>query len=176
MDRQYEPLIHQLVELPLSSLVELGSTPEKSLAIVILLDQISRNTMRSDRVAWVFTTCDPVSIEFAHYCIKQGHDKAHVPHKQFWYYMPLSHSESLADQELNLAKNAQLVWEIRQGEWKECHPAVKNGLDHCIKFYRIIEQFGRFPNRNPVLKRETTAEEKKFLEEGGWGFGNITTS
>lgn len=89
--------------------------------------------------------------------------------------MPLSHSESLADQELNLAKTAQLAWEVRQGDWKASHPALKNALDHCIKFYRIIEQFGRFPNRNPALKRETTAEEKKFLEEGGWGFGNVTT-
>jgi uncharacterized protein (DUF924 family) len=153
--------------------VELGSTPEKSLVIVLLLDQLSRNTMRGDSVAWVYTTCDPVSVQFAYHCIKEGHDKAHAPHKRFWYYMPLSHSESLADKELSLSKNAQLVWEIRQGEWKEYHSALKTALDHCIKFYRVIEQFGRFPHRNSVLKRETTAEEKKFLEEGGWRQGNV---
>ena len=81
----------------------------------------------------------------------------------------------MADQELCLAKTAQLCWDVRHGEWKDFLPAVKNGLDHAIKFYRIIEQFGRFPNRNAVLKREPTAEETKFLEEGGWGFGYITT-
>ena len=54
MNRQYEPLIRQLIELPLSSLVELESTSEKSLAIVILLNQISRNILRSDNVVWVF--------------------------------------------------------------------------------------------------------------------------
>ena len=163
------------MELPFPKLTEIASTPEKSLTIIILLDQISRNAMRGDSAAWVYTTCDPVSLQFAHHCLKQGHDKAQLPYKQLWYYMPLQHSESLADQELNLSKVAGTVWEIRQGDWKECHPAVKNALDHCIKFYRIIEQFGRYPNRNPVLKRDDTPEEKKFMEEGGWGWGLITT-
>jgi uncharacterized protein (DUF924 family) len=174
--RPYEPLIHQLVRLPLPSLLELAWTPEKSLAIMILLDQISRNTMRGPAAAWIYTTCDPVAIQVAHHCIKQDHVKAHPPYQQFWYYMPLTHSESISDQELNLAKNAELAWTVRHdGDWKGSHVAVQTGLDHSIKFHRIIEKFGRFPNRNAVLKRESTEEETAFLEGGGWGFGWITT-
>jgi uncharacterized protein (DUF924 family) len=75
--------------------------------------------------------------------------------------MPLQHSKSLADHELNLAKNPQIAWEIGQSNGKQCHPAVQNVLDHPIQFYGIIEQFGIFSNRNAFLKRETSAEEKK---------------
>ena len=82
--------------------------------------------------------------------------------------MPLGHSESSADQELALSKNAELAWEIRSTEWKEFHPFCKIALDHSIKFYRTIEQFGRFPSRNGILDRETTADEQKFLDSGSW--------
>ena len=83
--------------------------------------------------------------------------------------MPLGHSESLADHELNLAKYSQTVWDLRQSNFKDFHPSMSFGLSHHITFYRVIEKFGRFPNRNEVLGRESTEEEKKFLE-GGWKF------
>ena len=150
--------------------MDLGPTPEKSLTIILLLDQLSRNTMRGPETPFVWTKCDPVSIQFAHHCIKQGLDKSHPPHKQFWYYMPLSHSESLADQELSVAKNLTLLWELRQTQWKEFHPIISEGLDDNLDFYKIIKQFGRFPNRNVLLNREMTEQEQKFLDEGGWKF------
>ena len=168
----YEPLIRQLVELPFPSLCELAKTPDQSLAIMILLDQISRNSLRGPAAIYVYQTCDPVALKFSYYCMEQGHDKGRAPHKTFWYYMPLGHSENLGDQELSLARNAQLANDVRNSEeWKAGHGSAEVGLDHAIKFYGTIKKFGRFPSRNAIWGRETTAEEKEFMEKGGWGFG-----
>ena len=67
-----------------------------------------------------------------------------------------------------LSQNAGQAWAIRRSEWKEFHSFCKVALDHSIKFYRTIEQFGRFPSRNAILRRETTADEQKFLDSGAW--------
>jgi len=168
--RVYEPLVRQLVELPFPSLLELSSTPEKSLIVIILLDHIARNTNRGEKQAWVLTTVDPVALKLADHCIKEGHDMAVPPHKRHFYYFPYMRSEDLANQELSLAKNAMLVWDTRHCGWDASIPAAQRGLDHVIKFYRIIEKYGRFPYRNAVLKRENTAEEQKFMDEGGFKF------
>lgn len=84
-----------------------------------------------------------------------------------WYYLALGHSESIIDQEEALAKVANLVVELRSGEWKACQGGIKAMLSHCIRFYSCIDKFGRFPHRNSILGRESTEEEKVFLEQGG---------
>lgn len=89
--------------------------------------------------------------------------------------MPLQHSESLADQELGLSKNALNAYEIRNSEWKEMHPFASRGLGHGVEFYKTIARFGRFPFRNQAMGRESTAEEIKFLEEGGGSFTVVNT-
>jgi uncharacterized protein (DUF924 family) len=165
--RPYESLIRQLVTVPLATLLELTSTHEKSLTLLLLLDQLSRNTMRGPATAWVYLTCDPVCVQLAQHYVKEGHDKLHPPYKRLWYYLPFAHSESLANQEIALAKNAQIAYETRESEWKAYHSFNSMGLDHSIKYYRIIEQFGRFPHRNTILNRDTTDEEQKFLDAGG---------
>ena len=162
--RPYHSLIYKIVELPAPSLLALASTAEGSLTLLLLLDQIARNIMRGPDSAFVYTQCDATAQHVAHHCLRLDHDKEHPPHKRFWYYLALSHSESVLDQEVALSKFAALVCEVRSGEWKASLPAYKDGLSHSIKSYTTIEKFGRFPHRNSVLNRESTEEEQKFLE------------
>jgi len=157
-------LIHKVSELPAAELLALSDTPENSLTLVLLLDQIARNIKRGPEAAWAYTHSDPAALHVLHHCLRIGHDKAHPPHKRFWYYLGLSHSENMLDQELALARSSTLTWEIRTTEWKSFHGVLRDSTKYIIKFYTTIDKFGRFPQRNEVLKRESTAEEEEFLK------------
>ena len=161
--RPYHSLIHKIVELPAAPLFALTSTAKESLTLMILLDQISRNIMRGPDSPFVYTKCDPTAQHVAHHCLRLGHDKEHPPHKRIWYYLALFHSESPLDQELALAKFAGLVVEVRSGEWKASVSTYKTALVYMINYFTTIEKFGRFPERNAILGRDSTEEEEKFL-------------
>jgi len=78
------------------------------------------------------------------------------------------HSETIPYQELGIARFAETCWEIREGEYSEFHAMFKESLEFSWKHYEVIGRFGRFPKRNGVLGRESTEDEKKYLEEGGF--------
>lgn len=165
-DRNYKVLIQQLLEMPFEEVVVLGDTPDHSLTLILLLDQFTRNFSRG--TAFPFTQTDPLAQRLAeHFCLTLSHDTAHPPYKKIWYYLPFGHSENISYQELSISKTAFTAWECRSGEWKEFHLMMKRGMESAWKHYVIIERFGRFPHRNEVMGRETTEEEKKFLDEGG---------
>jgi len=119
--------------------------------------------MRGPDSPFVYTKCDPTAQHVAHHCLRLGHDREHPPHKRIWYYLALFHSEAALDQELALAKLAGLVVEVRLSEWKACVPVYKEALSYSIKYFSVIEKFGRFPDRNAILNRASTEEEEKFL-------------
>jgi uncharacterized protein (DUF924 family) len=128
-------------------------TPEGALALVIVLDQFPRNMFRGDRRAY---ETDGVARSVADRAIGRGFDRqvSHVE-RQF-FYLPFEHSEALADQDRSCALcratgNAELV------KWAELHAD-------------IIRRFGRFPHRNAVLGRISTAQERDFLAEPGSSF------
>jgi uncharacterized protein (DUF924 family) len=128
---------------------------EGALALLILLDQFPRNLYR--RSAHSFAT-DPLARAIARRAIARGFDKATDIELRPFFYLPFEHSESLDEQEKGVAL---------------CQAyAAETGDDGYLKFaivHRdIIVRFGRFPHRNPMLGRETTAEEQAFLDEGGF--------
>jgi uncharacterized protein (DUF924 family) len=164
--RPYESLIHKITELPAPGLFALASSAEKSLTLILLLDQISRNIKRGQDAEWVYTSCDPMALHVVHHCLRQGFDKELPPQKKIWYYAALFHNESPVDQELAVAKCAALASEIRGNEFKQWHPVFRTLLGYSIKFYTTIDEFGRFPHRNAILNRESTEEEKAFLAAG----------
>lgn len=88
-----------------------------------------------------------------------------------WYYLPLSHSETIANQELALSKFAEMCWDTRQSEWSVYSDFLKMGLESAWKHYEIIAKYGRYPHRNAVLGRKSTEEEVKYLQDGGETFG-----
>lgn len=166
LERKYESLIQEIAKLSSDEIIALGDTPQKSLTLLLLLDQISRNSFRG--TPFPFINCDPLSLKLAEHSIfKSGHDKQQPPWKRIWYYVPLEHSENIHYQELALAKFGEVCWECREGQYKENHGFMKIGLAYAWKHFEVIDKFGRFPHRNKALGRENTEEEEKYLAEGG---------
>jgi uncharacterized protein (DUF924 family) len=126
-------------------------TPDGALALVIVLDQFPRNIFRND--ARAFTT-DPQALAIAERALTSGYDRK-IEHELVpFLYMPLMHSENIADQR----RCVDLFG--RYGN--------QNNLKFAEIHRNIIERFGRFPHRNTVLGRITTPEEQTFLEHGGF--------
>ena len=119
------------------------------LALVIVLDQFSRNLFRNDKRAYAQ---DEKSIELTKYALGKDFDKELEGPQKAFLIMPLMHSEDLADQELCVT-----LFSLWGEEYSENLKFAKEHRD-------IIKEFGRFPHRNKDLGREDTLEEKEFLK------------
>ena len=135
--------------------------PLSALAHVMLLDQVPRNIFRSTPRAFA---CDPLALAATNRALERGFDHAVPPAWRLFFYLPLEHSEALADQQRGL----DLMMAI---------PSVP-GRPTDGKMTRlhleIIERFGRFPHRNVILGRESTEEELAVLIECEHRFGQPT--
>ncbi|ASP87777.1 DUF924 domain-containing protein (plasmid) [Sinorhizobium meliloti] len=126
------------------------ASPEKTLALLILLDQFPRNAFRG--TPRMYDT-DPLALGVARAAVDAGYDLKGPPDLQLFFYLPFGHSEKLADQERSVELAGRL------GE-----PSLSNAKRH----HDIIHRFGRFPHRNVILGRMMTEEEQRFLDEGGF--------
>lgn len=126
------------------------ATAEGALALLLLLDQYPRNSFRD--TAHMYAT-DPLARLYCRQALDAGLDQQVEEPLRLFFYLPLSHSEHLPDQERALVLNRAL------GE-----PYVGHAQGHRD----IVARFGRFPHRNAILLRESTAEEVAFLEAGGF--------
>jgi uncharacterized protein (DUF924 family) len=127
------------------------------LALIVVLDQFPRNLFRDSAEA--FAT-DAAARAATRHMLARGDDARLLPVEREFVYLPLEHSESLADQDecLRLMKSLSVFDETRDLHvWAEKHRV-------------IIERFGRFPHRNAALGRESTAEEIAFLQQPGSRF------
>ena len=127
-----------------------SSTPEGTLALLLLLDQIPRNIFRGSGHA--FAT-DGLARHFARLALDAGHDAACEPSLRAFFYLPFEHSEALADQERSVALFAAM--------------GDASYRDYATAHRDVIARFGRFPHRNAALGRHTTPEEQAWLEGGG---------
>ncbi|HEX7887696.1 MAG TPA: DUF924 family protein [Phenylobacterium sp.] len=123
-----------------------------ALALLILLDQFPRNLYR--RSAHAFAT-DPKAVAIARRATDLGWHLQLEPRMRQFMLLPFQHSENIADQDLGLA----LVEDLDDPEM----------MKWTVIHRDIIVRFGRFPHRNPMLGRTTTAAEQQFLDEGGFG-------
>jgi len=129
--------------------------PSGTLAYIILTDQFPRNMFRGSGEA--FAT-DGISRAVAKTAIDRGWDmRIDEPARQF-FYLPLMHSECLADQE----RCVRLMM-TRMPE------TGAHNLVHARAHREVIRRFGRFPYRNEALARPTQGAEAAFLAEGGYG-------
>ncbi len=126
------------------------ATPEGALALLILLDQFPRNAFRN--TAHMYST-DVLARHFARQALAANHMNGVAPNLRLFFCLPFAHSEDLADQDVSVQLNTRL------GATERAH--AEGHRD-------IIRRFGRFPHRNPLLLRETTAAEQAFLDEGGF--------
>lgn len=139
------------------------SEPRSTVALVILMDQFSRNIHRGSPQAF---SLDGDALAVARRCIARGADARLRPVERTFLYMPFMHAEDLRAQDEALVRFAILVEEAPE----EQRARIVNNLVFGVKHRRIIERFGRFPHRNAVLGRTSTAEELAFLREPGSSF------
>ena len=133
-------------------------TPESALALVLLLDQIPRNIFRGD--ARTYAT-DAMAREVADRAMARGFDRALPHHWRKFFYMPLHHSENLADQ----LRATELVGALPHDGVPEDRDRRGGLRRYGVPYPEVIARFGRFPHRNAILGRESTPEEIAFLAE-----------
>ena len=122
-----------------------------TLALLIVLDQFPRNMFRGD--PRTFAT-DAKALQVANGAIAKGVDQRIDRDMRQFVYLPFEHSEDLADQ----ARSVALFHAHGEPE----------GIEYALIHEDIIRRFGRFPHRNAVLGRATTADEQVFLDQGGF--------
>lgn len=130
---------------------ELGSweaSPEACLGLVLLLDQFPRNCFRNSPRAYA---TDPAARAVAARALDARYDELVDQRLRLFFYLPLEHSESLADQDRSV----------------ELHERI-GFTEYALLHRDIIRRFGRFPHRNAALGRVSTLEEQEFLARGGF--------
>ena len=127
--------------------------PLDALAEILVLDQFSRNMFRNTPKAF---EADTVALVLAQEAIRKKFDKELNNSKKAFFYMPFMHSESKEIHDIALFLFDQ--------------PGLEDSFNFEIKHKAIIDRFGRYPHRNEILGRESTADELKFLSQPGSSF------
>lgn len=129
---------------------------EPALARLIVLDQFTRNHFRGTARAFAG---DAQALHIARALVASGRDRALTGVQRQFAYLPFEHAEDLSHQRTCM----QLFQQLAQDE-----PALAGLVDWAQRHLDIVARFGRFPHRNDILGRTTTAEEQAFLDGGGY--------
>ena len=137
--------------------------PRGRLALIILLDQFSRHIHRG--------TADSFAqdLKAQQICIdgiSAGDDFKLHPVERSFFYLPLEHAEDIERQELSIQAYTQLFHDVPESHQQP----YKMTLDYAMRHHYVIEQFGRFPELNEILGRESTPEELEFIKSGEYSF------
>jgi uncharacterized protein (DUF924 family) len=140
--------------------------PGTALAALIALDQLPRNIHRGTPHAYAY---DTAARELAAHAEAAGYPDALHPLAGAFFNLPWEHAEDLELQQRSVAgytrQHARADAEFAPFLWEW----VVARRDHL----EVIERFGRFPHRNAILGRESTAEERAWLENGGKHWGQV---
>ncbi len=129
------------------------TTPEGRLAEVIALDQFARNIHRGTPAAFA---ADPLALALAQEAVAAGDDLKLSVEQRAFLYMPYMHSESVA------------IHAAAEPLMRERAPQHTHEFE--LKHKAIVDRFGRYPHRNALLGRASTAEEIEFLKQPGSSF------
>jgi uncharacterized protein (DUF924 family) len=128
-----------------------ADNPEGALGLVLLLDQFSRNIHRGSPLMFAG---DRRALEIAWQSIRRGFHQAMPAERAIWFVLPFEHAEDL------------------DAQWRAVGLFQAMGLNDMTPWARlhleVIQRFGRFPHRNPILGRPSTKEEIDFLAKGGF--------
>jgi uncharacterized protein (DUF924 family) len=130
--------------------------PRHSLALVLLLDQFTRNIFRDTPRAFAG---DARALHLARAMVTGGADRALQPLERWFVYLPFEHAETMDAQRESLRLFGALA--------QEGHA---DALRWAQRHYDVVARFGRFPHRNTILGRASTPEELAFLEQPGSRF------
>ena len=157
--KRFGELLETLSDLP-SAEDWAARGPRERLAVIIVLDQFSRNLYRDEAKAF---EQDSLALLLCKDGLALKQDKGMSEVERIFFYLPLEHSEVPEDQERSVSVFTDLLVESREGFRNLIESTLQYAKDHK----KVIDQFGRFPHRNKALGRDSTDEEKEWLAEGG---------
>ena len=140
-----------------------SETAQGRLAAIICLDQLSRNAYRGSAQSFQY---DKRAKQLTDEGLKLDHDKELSLLERSFFIMPLMHDEELSSQKRCIAYFEELV-AASEGALRDY---FSGSLNFAIKHCEIIQRFGRYPHRNKILGRESTLEERAFLQQPGSSF------
>ncbi len=140
------------------------NTIEGKLALIILLDQFTRNVYRGTGKAFAY---DAKALRLGQKLIESGVDKNLSWAERGFAYMPMQHAEDVKVQQQGIESYMGLVEDTPD----ELKKVVTGFLLSAREHKSIVDKFGRFPHRNKVLERESTDEELIYLATGAKSFG-----
>ncbi|RTS57491.1 DUF924 family protein [Pseudomonas aeruginosa] len=150
-ERRFRPALPRALRPPLRAcLRQRAAEAEDHLGLLLLLDQYPRNAFRGTPRMYA---SDAQARRWAERALGQGLDRQVGDALRLFFYLPFAHAENLADQDRSVALN---------------HGLGQPFLAHAREHREIIRRFGRFPHRNPILGRLSSAEELAFLAAGGF--------
>ena len=160
INRRFGPLIEQALAGELDDWLTqpIEPLPALALALVILLDQFTRNTLRGDARAFAG---DARALQTARAMVASGADRALSGVQRGFVYLPFEHAEDLSHQRTAV----QLYQQLAQDE-----PARTDLVGWAQRHHDVVARFGRFPHRNAALRRTSTAAEEAFLLTPGSAF------
>jgi uncharacterized protein (DUF924 family) len=135
-----------------------AQTPSGALARILLLDQFTRNAFRGDRRAFAG---DAQALAAAIALVGSRQDESLPSVLRAFVYLPFEHAEGLAMQDEAIRLFTRLVARS---------PELASMLDYAHRHRLVIERFGRFPHRNTILGRRSTAEELAHIATPGTAF------
>jgi len=158
--RRFEPILERAAAGELDSW---KADPRCALALITLLDQFPRNLYRGRPRAFEH---DPLALGVCLHSIRVGHIAKLHPIETVFALLPLEHAEDRATQRLSVEQFSALLARAP----RELCKGLEEALEAAQRHFDIVMRFGRFPHRNTVLGRESTAEELEFLRNGGATF------
>jgi uncharacterized protein (DUF924 family) len=129
-----------------------------TLARILVLDQFTRNAYRGQPKSFAG---DALALAAAHSLVDSGAHQQLAPLERWFAYMPFEHAEDARMQE----QSVQLFTELAKVD-----PRCAGAFDYALRHRGVIARFGRFPHRNVILGRSSSAEELAFLQQPGSGF------
>jgi uncharacterized protein (DUF924 family) len=139
-------------------------TPRGALALVIVLDQFSRNIHRGTGAAFA---CDDKALACCLRARERGFDDALLGVERMFFYMPFQHTEDRERQDESVTVWKALAASV-DGELAEF---FDGSVGHAREHREVVHRFGRFPHRNAALGRVSTLEEHQYLDGGAPRYG-----
>jgi len=146
------------------SLPDWQATPNGAFALILLLDQFTRNIYRGTPEAYAG---DAAAFDIVNGAIDRNLDRELHPVARIWLYHPFHHAEQIEAQDRGIV----LLNEVLRSAADPWHPYIQRSIKGWTRHRDIVARFGRFPHRNKVLGRPSTDEERAFLADNGEAFG-----
>ncbi|MEQ8298944.1 MAG: DUF924 family protein [Hyphomonas sp.] len=159
---RFLPLLETLAAGPLADdWAERGAS--ERLAAIIVLDQFSRNLFRGSPRAY---SQDALALRLCKEGLSLRQDLTLSEAERIFFYLPLEHAEDIGDQTRSVEMFSALAKDARS-EFKKL---AESTLEYAYAHKAVIEQYDRFPHRNAVLARVSSAQETAYLAKPGSGF------